>query len=125
MSGFTLLGLCVAAVALGLRKRVPRLALGGFDLWRLVHVALGAAALAVLWAHTGARAGHHLNAALSALFVGLIAVGAAGAGVIAFASRLPAGFVRAWRERALWLHILLFWPVPALLGLHVFKTYWY
>jgi nitrite reductase (NADH) large subunit len=34
---------------------------------------------------------------------------------------------RARRVRAAltWAHILLFWPVPVLLGFHVFKTYYY
>ena len=29
------------------------------------------------------------------------------------------------RRQSTWLHILLFWPVPALLGWHIFKTYWF
>jgi len=125
VSGFTLLGLSALAVALGLRKRVRGFTLGGFDGWRLVHSAIGLLALLALWAHTGARAGHALNLSLAALFAGLIVVGGLGAAVIAFEDRLPPRWVRRWRQRAVWLHIGLFWPVPALLGVHVFKTYWY
>lgn len=124
-SGFTLLALSVAAVALGLRKRVARVAFGRFEVWRVVHAAVGVSTLLVLLAHTGARIGHALNLGLVLLYGGLLLLGALAAGVIAFEGRLPARAVRAWRERALWLHILLFWPVPALLGVHVLKTYFY
>jgi len=24
-----------------------------------------------------------------------------------------------------WIHILLFWPIPVLLGFHIFKSYYY
>ncbi|MBX3607100.1 MAG: NAD(P)/FAD-dependent oxidoreductase [Piscinibacter sp.] len=125
VSGFTLLALSVAAVVLGLRKRVPRFTLGRFDLWRLVHVAIGASTLLVLLAHTGGRIGHALNMSLVLFYGGLLLLGALAAGTIAFEGRLPARAVRAWREKSVWLHILLFWPVPVLLGLHVLKTYFY
>jgi nitrite reductase (NADH) large subunit len=29
------------------------------------------------------------------------------------------------RARWHWLHLLLFWPVPALLGVHVLKSYYF
>jgi nitrite reductase (NADH) large subunit len=125
ISGFTLLGLSLAALSLGLRKRVRRFALGRFDGWRVVHALLGALTLLVLLAHTGARVGHSLNLALMLLFGALLLLGGVAAGVIAFEGRLPARLVRVWRERSVWLHILLFWPVPALLATHVLKTYYY
>ena len=34
-------------------------------------------------------------------------------------------FADALRQRNVLAHILMFWPVPPLLGWHVFKTYWY
>jgi nitrite reductase (NADH) large subunit len=38
--------------------------------------------------------------------------------------RAPAQ-ARRVRSALTWMHILLFWPVPVLLGFHVFKTYYY
>jgi len=32
---------------------------------------------------------------------------------------------RKTREISLWMHIILLWPLPALLGFHVLKTYWF
>jgi nitrite reductase (NADH) large subunit len=123
-SGFSVLGLSAVGLALSLRKRTP-LVVGTFDVWRGVHVALGAAALAALFVHTGARLGARMDAVLMASFCALGAVGGAGAGVIALEHRLAPSFVRRWRRRSVWLHIVLFWPVPVLLAFHVLKSYWF
>ena len=29
------------------------------------------------------------------------------------------------RRKTVWWHILLFWPVPVVLGLHIFKSYYF
>ena len=34
-------------------------------------------------------------------------------------------FEPAARRERWWLHILLLWPFPALLGFHILKTYWF
>jgi nitrite reductase (NADH) large subunit len=125
VSGFTLLGLGVLVSLISVRKRLPRLPLGGFDLWRLLHVALGALAIAVLVAHTGLRTGHELNFWLMATFLGLLAAGGVGGAAVALEHRLPRPLARRARRISLWGHILLIWPLPALLGFHILKGYWY
>lgn len=125
VSGFSVLGLSLLGLVLSLRKRLARIRWGGFDVWRIAHVVLGLAALGTLYVHTGGRLGHQLDGALMLAFTGLVLVGGVGAAVIAFEHRLAPRVVRRWREQSVWLHILLFWPVPVLLGLHVLKSYYF
>jgi len=125
ISGFSLLALAVAVSLISLPKRVSRARLGGFAVWRLVHVLLGTLAVATLVAHTGLRLGHHLNLYLMLCFTGLLLAGAVAGGVIGRQHALPRALVRRVRGWSLWTHILLLWPLPALLGFHILKTYWF
>jgi nitrite reductase (NADH) large subunit len=124
VSGFVLVALMATLAALGLRKRVRRIALGRFDGWRVVHVTLGAVALMALLVHTGGRAGANLNLALSLSLLGAAAAGALGSASIAREHRWPA-LARAWRRASVWAHVLLLWPLPVLLALHVLKFYFF
>lgn len=124
VSGFTLLGLTVLLLILSLRKRIRRFTLGDFPLWRIAHVLLGTFTLAGLAVHTGGRLGSNLNFMLMASFLGVVALGGVAGGVIALEHRLGAGAARL-RRTWLWTHILITWPIPALLTLHVLKTYYF
>ncbi len=124
VSGFTALGLAVLGLALSLRKRVRRFTLGEFPLWRVAHALLGLTAIAVLLVHTGGRLGANLNLALMLTFLAVIGLGSAAGGVIALEHRLGGAAARV-RRAWTWAHVLAFWPVPVLLGLHVLKTYYF
>jgi nitrite reductase (NADH) large subunit len=124
-SGYAVAALAALGLLLSGRKRLRGLRIGGFDAWRLAHVLLGTAALAGLAAHTGARLGARLDAVLAVLFLALAAVGAVSAAVTAWQHRLPPRQVLRWRRTATWVHILLGWPLPVLLALHVLKAYWF
>ena len=125
ISGFSLLALGVVVSLISLRKRARRINFGSFDHWRLVHVAFGTLAVATLIAHTGLRLGYNLNLYLMLSFVGLLLVGGVASGVIGLQHLLPSGVAKRSRELSLWMHILLLWPLPALLGFHILKTYWF
>ena len=125
VTGFSLAGLAVAGLVLSLRKRIGRLAFGHFALWRNLHVALGLAAVGALLLHTGGRLGHGLNALLMGIFLLLIIAGGAAAVLAATEHRLAPAQAKRLRGGLNWLHILAFWPLPALLGFHVLKTYYY
>ncbi len=125
ISGFSLLGLTLVVLVLSLRKRIKGFSWGDFAVWRLVHAAVGGAVIAAMVVHTGLRLGHNLNAYLMLSFLGLLLVGTGAAGVIAMEHRLGATLARRLRSTSVWLHILLFWPVPVLLGFHVLKTYFF
>jgi nitrite reductase (NADH) large subunit len=125
VSGFTLLGIGVLVSIISLRKRLPRFSFGRFASWRLVHVLLGTLAVITLIGHTGLRLGYNLNLLLMLNFLALLLAGSVASGVIGLQRVLPRGRARRTRELSLWLHILLLWPLPALLGFHILKTYWY
>jgi nitrite reductase (NADH) large subunit len=125
VSGFALLGGGLLISAISLRKRIGGFSLGGYPGWRRWHVLAGTLLVAVLIAHTGLRMGHELNLLLMLSFVGLLLAGALASGVIGLQHALPQRLARRTRSLSLWTHILLLWPLPALLGFHVLKTYWF
>jgi nitrite reductase (NADH) large subunit len=88
-------------------------------------VVLGTLAAITLIGHTGLRLGYNLNLLLILNFVALLLAGALASGVIGLQQVLPRARARRTRELSLWLHIVLLWPLPALLGFHILKTYWF
>lgn len=125
VSGFTLLGISAIVLILSLRKRIKWIKWGDFTLWRLVHALLGGSAIFILLVHTGFRLGENLNFILMMCFSGLILIGSILGSVIAIEHKLEASLVKQIRSLGTWLHILLFWPIPVLLGFHIFKTYYF
>ena len=129
-SGYTLLGLSVAAAIIGLRKRIGFLSkLGNYQAWRLIHLIIGfAAALVLVW-HTGFRLGSNFNLLLMLSFVITLIFGAI-AGLIT-------GGEHELKERGfsannakprtfpMWVHIIAVWPLPVLIAIHVLVVYMY
>jgi nitrite reductase (NADH) large subunit len=120
-TGYSLLGMTVLTLTLPLRKRLPTFSAGRFVAWRSLHVIVGALAVIALLFHTGGRVGSNLNLLLLSTFAALIILGAVTAGVMAVEHRLGSSARARWN----WLHLLLFWPLPVLLGVHVLKTYYF
>ena len=125
ISGFTMLGLMFAGLAISLRKRIDKVEIGDFNLWRYMHVVLGVCALAVLVVHTGFRLGDGLNLLLMLNFLVLVIVGANASTVVATEHRLSPALAKKQRRHWTRLHIMLFWPIPVLLGAHVIKGYFF
>lgn len=125
VSGFSLLALAVLLALIGLRKRWKRFSLLAFFHWRWLHAAVGGVALLVLWAHTGGRTGDGLNQWLALTMLGASLTGVGLALFLAREHRVPRNRVAALRPALQWLHWLLLWPLPALLGFHILKTYYY
>ena len=125
ISGFSLLGLSLLLAIVSVRKRVSWLHWGSFDGWRVAHVLAGVLTVSILVAHTGFRMGDNLNFWLMLVFSGLLLAGAAVSAVVGLQHVLPITLARRTRELSIWAHVLLLWPLPALLGFHVLKTYWY
>ena len=59
------------------------------------------------------------------LYRGLLLAGAAASAVVGLQHVMPLSLARRTRKVSIWAHVLLLWPLPALLGFHVLKTYWY
>ena len=125
VSGFSLLFLVLLGLAVSLRKRVVKISFGDFNAWRYLHVVLGVLALAALVVHTGLRLGDELNQILMLDFLLLTMVGAGASAVIATEHRMSPALAKRQRRKLTWLHILLFWPFPVLLGLHIVKSYYF
>ncbi|MEO0359686.1 MAG: (2Fe-2S)-binding protein, partial [Pseudomonadota bacterium] len=129
-SGYVLLGLTVAAAAIGLRRRLRFLGrLGGYDLWRAVHLGIGLASLVALFVHTGFRLGSGLNFWLMASFCAALIFGAVAGLATGGEHKLLAKGVGSAaappRAAPHWLHIVALWPLPALLAIHILTVYSY
>lgn len=127
-SGFILVGLTLLAFAIGLRKRFRFTdRLGGFDAWRMVHNGIGLAALVGFFAHTGFNLGSGWNLALGLTFAATVLVGSVAGLATGGDHKLRAHQIGSARKppRKLptWLHILILWPLPALILFHVLASY--
>ncbi|MEC8582540.1 MAG: FAD-dependent oxidoreductase, partial [Pseudomonadota bacterium] len=114
-SGFILLGVMLAAMLIGLRKRIRFFdRLGGYDGWRLVHLGIGLLAVAGFFAHTGFRLGSNLNFLLGITFILTLILGAAAGLATGGDHALRAKRIGTARKPArrlpTWGHILAIWP---------------
>ncbi|WP_230969885.1 FAD-dependent oxidoreductase [Nitrogeniibacter aestuarii] len=126
ISGYSALGVMVLLAIIGLRKRWPTLSnLFQFSGWRVVHVMLGALLVAVMLVHTGGRLGANLDMVMTLMSVVAVLSGAALALIVGRQQALAPGFVKRTQRGAVWIHILALWGLPALLGLHILKAYYF
>jgi nitrite reductase (NADH) large subunit len=125
LTGFVLVAACVASVALSLRKRVARIRRGSYDGWRSVHASIGAATVALAALHTGLRLGERDDLALMLSFLGLACAGAVAAAATLLETRLGPAWGGRARRISTWMHLFALYPLPVLLGFHVFKVYYF
>jgi nitrite reductase (NADH) large subunit len=125
ISGYTTIGLATLGLLMSLRKRISRLTLFDFAIWRSLHLITGLLLLLTLAAHTGLRLGHHLDQQLTLMFLALIVLGVIAAVLLGLQHKFDVVLAKRLKQRLVWLHILLFWPVPALLSWHIFKIYYF
>ena len=87
---------------------------------------LGVLALVILYLHTGFSLGENINQYLMLDFLLLALVGAFAGAVIGGERYTKMGYtgkqMRQWFTHA---HIVLFWPLPVLLGFHVLSVYFF
>jgi nitrite reductase (NADH) large subunit len=125
VSGYTMLGLSLSALAVSLRKRWRRFTFGRFAVWRLAHAVVGTVTLGVLMIHTGLRLGGNLNQMLMVGFLVFAGLGAVAGGLTALKPRLGLDIghrLCTWFTR---IHVLLLGPVLVLIGFHVLKVHYY
>lgn len=125
VTGFSMLGLILVALLVSLRKRAGWRWLGEFSAWRVVHVALGTVCFAVLSLHTGFNFGSNLNQWLMINFITLLALGGFASTALAANHRMRPSLARKSQKTFFWLHILLAWPLPILLGMHILTVYYF
>lgn len=125
ITGYTTIGVMLLAALISFRKRIKAIRWFEYANWRLVHVILSILAVAILIAHSGLRMGENINFYLMATVLGLIALGTLAGITISVQHKMDYVNARSIREKFLWAHIVLLWPLPVLLGFHIFKTYYY
>lgn len=128
VTGYSLTGIAAIGLLLPLRKRIRQFTKGSYATWRTIHAVVGTLTLVGLLVHTGMRMGANLNFLLAAVFLAInlsgIVVGVA-ASMESKARGDAARRWRTWRPKIARLHLWLFWPLPALLAIHVFCVYFY
>ena len=127
-TGFILLGLTVAAMVIGLRKRLRFMdRLGSYDWWRMMHLGVGLLAAIGLVVHTGLRPGANLNLALFVVFTLTLIMGALAGlttgGDHALRARRIGSARKPVRRIPTWVHVIAIWPLPLLLAAHVLASY--
>lgn len=125
VTGFTLLGLTVIGLLMSLRKRLKFERMGEFAYWRVLHIVLGALCAGVLIFHTGFHLGANLNQLLILDFLGVLILGSTAGFVVAMSHKLKAQQSMRLRKFWSWMHILLAWPLPALLSIHILTVYYF
>ena len=125
VSGFTLLGVSLLGTVISLRKRIKKINFGNYDWWRLFHVVLGGVLLLTLVVHTGFRLGENLNLLLMSAFLGLGLTGVMSAAVSAARVRLGMASAQRMKRLADWMHLIVLWPFPVLITLHVLSVYYF
>ena len=128
ITGFSLVGLTLLVSLLSLRKRASRPLPGSYKTWRLFHASLGVAMIGLLFVHTGLRLGERLNGWLMICLLATLLAGTLAGLAGALDTRLSlfrAGSGGTARRAANWLHILIAWPLPLLLTLHILMVYYF
>ncbi len=125
VTGFTILGLSTIALFMSLRKRIKRFNAGSFPMWRLFHAIIGTLCIFVLVLHTGFHLGENLNRWLILNFLGVLVAGAGAGLILALEHKLTSSLGRKLRTGWIWMHLLLFWPLPVLLSAHVVSVYYF
>ena len=125
ITGYTAAVSMALAALISLRKRWKKITFFNYANWRVVHLVLTVLALLALMTHTGLRMGNNINFYLMMTVLGISLVGVVVGAVISIQHKLDYVLAGQIREKSLWGHILFLWPLPVLLGFHIFKTYYY
>lgn len=125
VTGFTLLGLSALGLLMSLRKRIKSKKLGHFAYWRLLHITLGLVCAGLLFLHTGLHFGANLNQLLMINFVAVLSIGAFAGAAVSLSHNLKPSAARRLRSFFTWSHILVSWPLPVLLSIHILTVYYF
>ena len=125
VTGFSLLGLSLLGLIMSLRKRLKIKFLGEFNYWRILHIALGVLAIATLIFHTGLHLGENFNRYLMVNFLSIVAIGALAGISLSLGHLMSTSSAIKLRRFWTWTHILITWPLPVLLAIHIVTVYYF
>ena len=128
VTGYTVLFFGILAALIGVRKRWKRFSFGKFSKWRISHAVFALLSLIAVIFHTGFSSGKNLNSWLFYSFISMNFFGVITGFTASFeffgTNRLSA-FCRRWRPQMTFIHLLIFWPLPALLVFHIIQAYFF
>lgn len=125
ISGYSLLALSVIALILSINKRLKSFTYLSFPVWRIIHVVLGFIAVVGFAVHSGYRLGTGVNYYLAISFATILLAGGASSLLVSIEHKIDFSLARKLKQKFVWIHILAFWPLPALLAAHIFKSYYF
>lgn len=125
VSGFSLIGMTAIGLIMSIRKRWSYTWMGQFTYWRLLHISLGVVTAITLILHTGFHLGNNLNLLLMLNFLAIVFLGITAAAIITISHRLPARQAKRLRKGFNKFHIVISWPLPALLAMHILSVYYF
>lgn len=125
VTGYVLVALALVSLLLSLRKRWRHFKASDVPVWRMIHGILGALTLVLLVFHTGLHLGKNMNRALTIDFLALVLLGGVAGGMTALSHWWSPMAARNQRLVWYWAHLILFWPLPVLLILHIVAAYYY
>lgn len=126
ISGFTLLGLTAIGMLMSLRKRLGFMQkLGAFRHWRFLHITLGTGCAGLLFLHTSFHLGANLNRLLMLDFLGITLLGSVTTALIGLGHKMAPSQAVQQRRFWTWVHLLVSWPLPVLLTVHILTVYYF
>ena len=123
VSGFSILGLVILGMILSIPKRTKFLRFIKFDYIRAFHILIGLVSLTILVFHTGMHLGANLNFLLMFDFLLVLIIGSMAGKLVVLENENQSYF--RLREAFKVMHWSLSWPLPILIGLHIFSIYYY
>lgn len=125
VTGFSLLGVTVIGLLMSLRKRFDVKWMGAFPYWRALHTGLGLFCVLLLVFHTGFHLGSNLNFLLMLNFLILVVLGSSAGAVVSLGHYLKPQAAMRLKKFWTWLHVIVSWPLPALIGAHIMSVYYF
>lgn len=125
VSGYSLLAISSVALILSLKKRIKTFKYFTFPSLRVLHIILGFITVVGFAVHSGYRMGSGINYYLALSFITILLVGGMSSLIIAVEHKLDTALAQKIKRNLIWVHILAFWPLPALLAAHIFKSYYF
>lgn len=125
VTGFSLLGLSALGLLMSLRKRINNDRFGDFAYWRVLHIFLGASCVLLLVTHTGLRLGENLNQWLMLDFLSILILGGIAGVVLALGHKFSANLSQRLKRFWTWTHIIVVWPLPVLIAMHILTVYYF
>ena len=125
VTGFSMLGLSALGLLISLRKKINNDRLGDFAYWRVFHIALGVSACFLLITHTGLNLGENLNQWLMIDFLGILALGAFASLSVGLGHTMSANTSQRLKRFWSWAHIVVAWPLPILIAMHILTVYYF